>query len=79
MDIVSANMEERKSNHSDEFINFWVPVIRRLRETKQWAGINMYPSMNECVEIVASALHNWESQATVTQQPQVKTAEGSGS
>lgn len=65
MDIVPSNME-RRSCHSDDFINFWVPIIRKMRETTQWAGINFYPSMNDCVEIVAGALKDWaEKQKTI--------------
>jgi hypothetical protein len=60
MQITSQNLEEKKSKFSDEFVNYWVPVIRKFRETTQWAGMQMQPSMNECVDILERAIHTWE-------------------
>ena len=61
MPLASQNPEESCSQFSDEFINFWVPVIRKLRETTQFASVSMLPSMNKCVEIINDNLKEWES------------------
>lgn len=55
--LVSQNPEkEMNSPYTDGFVNFWVPTIRKFRESVQWAGIQMLPSMNECLEIIARAI-----------------------
>jgi len=64
MKIVSQNPEERCSKYDDEFVNYWVPVIRKLRETTQFAGSQLLPSMNDCLDIMDLALKTYKKQQT---------------
>ena len=60
MEITSQNLEETKSKYDDNFVNYWVPVIRKLREKHQFASLQMSISMNECLAIFSKALSKWE-------------------
>ena len=69
--ITSQNPEEHEviGKYSDDFVNFWVPVIRKFRETTQFAGFLITPSMNECLDIMSDALKDFSNNEFMFSDP----------
>lgn len=56
--LTSQNPEEQETigEYTDEFVNYWVPIIRKFRETSQFLGFEVTTNMNECLDIMAEAI-----------------------